>query len=262
MPSDSAAIHPPSAKETLSLMERVGRRIPDPVIIFIVLFVLFAILSVFLGGLKFATPGAGGTMIEHEIRNMLNGEGIRWMFDNALLQNWLAFGRGVLGVILIVMLGVGVAERSGLLAALIKKVGLKINDRLLPMLLVFLGIMSSLASDAGYLILVPLAGLLYGGLGKNPLIGMAAAFAGVSAGFSANLIPATPIDVVIGANAQIFAEAQGVPFERADGTPLTPATMHYWFVFVSTFLLSIIGAFITIRYVTPRLQKKEFTLPG
>ena len=81
-------------------------------------------------------------------------------------------------------------------------------------------IMSSIATDAGYLILIPLAGLLYAGLGKNPLIGMAAAFAGVSAGFSANLIPATPIDVIIGVNAQVFAEAQGVPFVNANGEPL------------------------------------------
>ncbi len=73
-------------------------------------------------------------------------------------------------------------------------------------MVVFLGgIMSSIATDAGYLILIPLAGMLYAGLGKNPLIGMAAAFAGgVSAGFSANLIPATPVDVILGANARIL----------------------------------------------------------
>ncbi|WP_438877816.1 AbgT family transporter, partial [Bacillus cereus group sp. Bce038] len=91
------------------------------------------------------------------------------------------------------------------------------SDRWLPLLLVFLGIMSSIASDAGYLVLIPLAGMLYAGLGKNPLIGMSAAFAGVSAGFSANLIPATPSDVIIGVNARVFAEAQGVPFVNAAG---------------------------------------------
>ena len=158
---------------------------------------------------------------------MTDTENVRWLFDNALLKNWLAFGNGVLGVILIVMLGVGVAEHSGLLTAIIKKMGTKLSDKFLAPAVVFLGIMSSIATDAGYLVLIPLAGLLYAGLGKNPLIGMAAAFAGVSAGFSANLIPATPVDVIIGVNAQVFAEAQGVPFTTGDGQPLTPATMPF-----------------------------------
>jgi aminobenzoyl-glutamate transport protein len=126
----------------------------------------------------------------------------------------------------------------------------------------FLGITSSVATDAGYLVLIPLAGLLYAGLGRNPLIGMAAAFAGVSAGFSANLIPGTPIDVIIGMNAQVFAESQGVPFTTADGTPLRPATMHYWFIATSTVLLAITGAWVTRRFVEPKLNNQPFELPA
>ena len=148
------------------------------------------------------------------------------------------------------MLGVGLAEESGLLSTLIKKVGLKVSDKMLPIVLVFLGIMSSIATDAGYVILIPLAGLLYAGLKKNPLIGMAAAFAGVSAGFSANLIPATPI------------EGQGVPFVNAAGQALNPATMHYYFVVASTFLLAIIGAFVTIKIIKPRLEKESYIIPA
>jgi aminobenzoyl-glutamate transport protein len=128
--------------------------------------------------------------------------------------------------------------------------------------LMFLGITSSVATDAGYLVLIPLAGLLYAGLGRNPLIGMAAAFAGVSAGFSANLIPGTPIDVIIGMNAQVFAESQGVPFTTADGTPLRPATMHYWFIATSTVLLAITGAWVTRRFVEPKLNNQPFELPA
>lgn len=90
---------------------------------------------------------------------------------------------------------------------------------------------------------------------------MAAAFAGVSAGFSANLIPATPVDVIIGMNAQIFAEAQGVPFETADGKPLTAATMHYFFIFVSTFLLVGLGTWVTNKFVAPRLENDSWELP-
>jgi aminobenzoyl-glutamate transport protein len=121
----------------------------------------------------------------------------------------------------------------------------------------FLGIMSSITTDAGYLVLIPLAGLLYAGLGRNPLIGMAAAFAGVSAGFSANLFPG-PVDAIIGLNAQIFAESQGVPFTTADGTPLRPATMNYIFIATSVFVLSFVGFWVTRRFVEPRLDRQPF----
>jgi len=246
---------------TLSLVEKIGKKIPDPVIIFMFLLAFCLVLTAIIGGLTFETQNAGGGVTTHVIKDMTDTENVRWLFDNALVKNWLAFGNGVLGVILIVMLGVGVAEHSGLLTAIIKKLGTKLPDRFLAPALVFLGIMSSIATDAGYLILIPLAGLLYAGLGKNPLIGMAAAFAGVSAGFSANLIPATPVDVIIGMNAQVFAEAQQVPFERADGSALSPATMHYYFIFASTFLLAGLGAWVTAKYVAPRLEKMDYQVP-
>lgn len=244
----------------IDFIERIGKRIPDPVIIFIYFLIGALLLTALIGGLSFTTQGAQGET-EYVIRNMLATENVVWLFDNALLANWLGFGGGVLGVILIVMLGVGIAEHSGLFTALLKKIGLSLPLNWLPLLLVFVGIMSSIATDAGYLILIPLAGLLYAGLGKNPLIGMAAAFAGVSAGFSANLIPATPIDVIIGVNAQVFAESQGIPFTNQAGEALTPATMHYYFILVSTFVLGGVGAWVTLRFVQPRLEKKPFTLP-
>lgn len=244
-----------------SFIEKVGKKIPDPVIIFMGLYALVFTLTLFMGGMQFETLGADGGNIVHEIKNMLTPENFRWIFDNALLTNWLAYGGGVLGTILIVMLGVGLAEESGLLSTIIKKVGLKVSDKFLPVVLVFLGIMSSIATDAGYIILIPLAGMLYVGLKKNPLIGMAAAFAGVSAGFSANLIPGTPIDVLVGNNAKIFAEGQGVPFVSASGQALNPATMNYIFILASTVLLSVVGYFITAKFIKPRLEKESYVIP-
>nr|WP_307989006.1 AbgT family transporter [uncultured Niameybacter sp.] len=248
-------------KSGTSFIEKIGKKIPDPVIIFVGLYVITMLFTLILGGKTFETMGADGGNVVNEIKNMFTAENIRWIFDNALLTNWLGYGGGVLGTILIVMLGVGIAEESGLLTALIKKVGLKVSDKFLPLVLVFLGIMSSIASDAGYIILIPLAGLLYAGLKKNPLIGMAAAFAGVSAGFSANLIPATPSDIIIGKNAQIFAESQGVPFANALGQTLNAPTMHYFFIAASTIVLSIVGAFVTIKFVKPKLEKQDYVLP-
>ena len=246
----------------IAFIERVGKKIPDPVIIFMFLLVVALAATGFVGGMEFQTTGADGQPVTHVIKDMFAAENVRWMFDNAILTNWLAFGHGVLGVILVVMLGVGIAENSGLLSAAIKRVGVRLNEKWLPMLLVFLGIMSSVATDAGYLVLIPLAGMLYAGVGKNPLIGMAAAFAGVSAGFSANLLPATPVDVIIGLNARVFAESQNVPFATADGTPLNPATMNYFFIFVSTFMLAGLGAWVTKRFVAPRLEKMSYELPA
>ncbi|NVK26072.1 MAG: AbgT family transporter [Gammaproteobacteria bacterium] len=251
-----------AAKSTISFVEKLSKKIPDPVVIFIYLLGIGLIVTAFMGGLTFNTQNADGGLTTHVIKDMTATENVRWIFDNAILQNWLAFGSGILGVILVVMIGVGVAENSGLLTALVKKLGTKLPDNFLAPMLIFLGIMSSIATDAGYLILIPLGGLLYAGLGKNPLIGMAAAFAGVSAGFSANLIPATPIDVILGLNAKVFAESQGVPFTTADGTPLNPATMHYYFIFASTFLLAGLGAWVTAKFVAPRLENVEYQIPS
>ena len=249
-------------KSKQSLIEKIGKKIPDPVIIFMGLYAITMIITLFLGGKEFSTLGADGSTISYQIKNMFDAENIRWIFDNALTTNWLQYGGGVLGTILVVMLGVGLAEESGLLSTLIKKVGLKVSDKYLPYVLVFLGIMSSVATDAGYVILIPLAGLLYAGLKKNPLIGMAAAFAGVSAGFSANLIPGTPVDVILGTNAKAFAEAQGVPFTNAAGVALNAPTMHYIFVLVSTVILTVVGGFITSKVIKPRLEKQDYTIPA
>ena len=240
-------------------VESAGKRIPDPVIIFMAFYPLAFLVTMLLAGHTFETPGAGGEAVQHQILGMHQAEHVRWIFDNALLANWLAFGNGVLGVILVVVLAVGVAEQSGLFGALIKRAGAYLPQSILPLLLIFIGILSSLATDAGYLVLIPLAGLLYAGLGRNPLIGMAAAFAGVSAGFSANLIPG-PIDAIIGLNAQVFAEAQGVPFTSAAGEALNPITMHWLFIIVSTFVLSVTGFFVTRWFVAPRLEGQDFVV--
>ena len=251
----------PAVGQTFAkFVERAGRRIPDPVIIFMAFYPAAFLLTVVMSGYTFETVGAGGDAVQHSIRGMHQAEHMRWVFDNALVANWLAFGNGVLGVILVVMLAVGIAEHSGLFGALIKRAGSHIPQKLLPLLLVLIGILSSIATDAGYLVLIPLAGLLYAGLGRNPLIGMAAAFAGVSAGFSANVVPG-PVDAIIGLNAQIFAESQGVPFANAAGVALKPVTMHYYFIVASTFVLALTGFWVTRRFVEPKLEGGEFVVP-
>lgn len=245
--------------KSYSIAEKIGKLIPDPVIIFVILYALLLIISFLLGGREFSIVSYNGTKTVYEFKYMFTSENIRWIFSNAILNNWLAYGSGILGIILVVMLGIGVAEESGLLSALIRRLGIIVPEKLLPYVLIFIGIMTNIATDVGYLVLVPLAGMLYAGIGKNPLVGMAAAFAGVSAGFSANLVPATFADVVIGANAKSFALSQGIPFISQSGEPLTPATMNYYFLAVSTFLLVIVGGIITIKITEKRYGKTILT---
>lgn len=242
-------------EKSFDIAEKIGKVIPDPVIIFIGLYIILMATSLFLGGKSFSVSTFDGGRKVYEFKYMFTAENIRWIFSNAILNNWLAFGGGILGTIIIVMFGIGVAEESGLLSILIRKLGSSIHSSLLPYMLVFLGIMSNIASDVGYLVLVPLAGTLYAGIGKNPLIGMAAAFAGVSAGYSANLIPANVTDVIIGTNALSFAESQNIPFVSQTGKPLTPATMNYFFMAASTVLLVILGGLITTKITSKKCSR-------
>ncbi|MEG0546351.1 MAG: AbgT family transporter [Oscillospiraceae bacterium] len=248
-------------KKNVSFIEKIGNKIPDPAIIFVIFYIVVLISTAIFGGYEFSSIGAGGETVTTSIKNMFTAENVRWIFSNALLNNWLGYAGGILGTILIVMFGIGIAEQSGLLSSLIRRMGTNVSDRFMPYVLVFLGILSNVATDAGYLILVPLGGLLYLGMKKNPIIGMAAAFAGVSAGFSANLIPATVVDAIIGTNAQGFAESQGIPFVSYLGKSLNPMTMHYFFMVASTIILVFIGGFITNKFIRPRFEKEEYIIP-
>ncbi len=250
------------SERKIGFVEKVGHKIPDPVIIFIFLYILVLLITLIFGGNVFSMSASDGGSVEYTIKNMFTAENIRWIFSNAILNNWLGYAGGIVGTILIVMFGIGIAEESGLLSVLIRRLGTNISDKFLPFILVFLGIMSNIATDAGYLILIPLAGLLYAGIGKNPLIGMAAAFAGVSAGFSANLIPATVVDVIVGTNAEAFAQSQNIPFVSYLGKEINPFTMHYYFMVASTVLLVLIGGFVTLKFVKPRFERQEYIIPS
>ena len=128
---------------------------------------------------------ADGNPMVLRARSLLTSEGIFWALDT-MVANFIAFPP--LGVVLVGMLGIGVAERTGLFAALLRALMLVVPSRLFTPMIVFLGIMSSIGSDSGYIVLPPLAAALYYSVGRSPLAGIAAAFAGIAAGFNANLL--------------------------------------------------------------------------
>ena len=162
-------------------------------------------------------------------------------------------GFGVIAVTFVALMGAGVAEASGLMAALIRLLVGASPRRLLAFILIFVGVLSSVASDAGYLILVPLGAAAFASVGRHPFAGMAACFAGVGAIFSVNPIPG-PIDAMI---TEITNEALGAPA----AAPLT-ILANYFFSIVSSIVLAITAAIITERIVEPRLGAFQPAIGG
>ncbi|WP_281658200.1 AbgT family transporter [Halobacillus sp. Cin3] len=224
-------------------VERVGNKLPHPVTLFAV-FALLVIIASWIAstaGVEVEDPASGETL---QVVNLLSSEGIKYMFES-MVENFVGFAP--LGTVLVTMLGIGIAERSGLISAMLRGLVTSVPRSLMTASLVFGGIMSSMAADAGYVVLTPLGAVLFAGLGRHPLAGLAAAFAGVSAGFSANLL-LTALDPLLG-DLTIQAAATIDP-EYADTILYT---MNYYFMIVSVFVLTIVGTIVTDKIVEPRL---------
>jgi aminobenzoyl-glutamate transport protein len=233
----------------LRFVEWLGNLLPHPV----TLFALFALGVILVSGLAawagLAVPdprpeGAAGRsptgMIEAV--SLMNGDGLRRIVEN-LVANFVGFVP--LGTVLVAMLGVGVAEKSGLLNAGIRAMVLKTPAHLLTTTVVFTGVISNTASEAGYVILVPLAGVIFLAVGRHPIAGMAAAFAGVSGGYSANLLIGT-VDPLLAGITQEAARLIDPEYE------VHPA-INWYFMIASTFLITAVGSVVTAKIVEPQL---------
>lgn len=191
--------------------------------------------------------------------NLLSREGIDWAL-RAMVDNFRLFPP--LGVVLVGMLGIGIAERTGLLAAALKGFMAALRgvlsftpsswglaDKVLTPAMVFIGVMSSLATDAGYVVLPPLAAALYKSVGRSPLAGLAAVFAGVSAGFGANLL--------ITGLEPMLAELTYVGSRIIDPEYTISPACNWWFMIASTILLTLIGWAVTALFVERRLKRRS-----
>jgi len=232
-------------------VEWLGNLLPHPVTLFALLAVGIVLLSGLFGYLGVAVvdprpAGAPGVAEDGMIRavSLMNGDGIRRIFTG-LVDNFTSFAP--LGVVLVAMLGVGVAEKSGLLSAAVRSLVLGAPPKLVTVAIVFAGIISNTASEVGYVVLIPLGGAIYYALGRHPLAGMAAAFAGVSGGYSANLLIGT-IDPLL---AGITEEAA----QLIDPDYTVLATANWYFMVASTFLITAIGSLVSIYIVEPQLGK-------
>ena len=237
----------------LDFVEIGGNKLPHPVTLFAMLCVAIAIISAIAASMGLSVEADILNRTTNEIEttvvsavSLLNGEGFSYMLENAV-SNFTSFAP--LGVVLVGMLGIGIAESSGYIGTLLKKVVSITPSKLIVPMVVFLGIMSNVASDAGYVILIPLGALVFMAYGRHPLAGIAAAFAGVSGGFSANLLIGT-IDPML---AGITNEAAHILDPTVNITP----TANYLFMMVSTFLITILGTILTTKVIEPRLGKYE-----
>jgi aminobenzoyl-glutamate transport protein len=262
----------------LDLIERIGNKVPTPAIMFVYLIaglmVLSALLAFFdvsvtedvavptpISVLEDIREGLGGSVVAYdtetnqiveipdytieettfEIRSLLNVAGLRFFFST-FVANFAGFG--VVAVTLVAMAGVGVAEQAGMMAALIRKIVKVAPPGALAFILILVGVLSSVASDAGYLILIPLGAAAFYSVGRHPLAGMAAAFAGVGAIFGVNML-ITPTDSMLN---EITNEAIGL----GSGDPIN-ITANYYFAIASTIVLAVVAAVVSTRVVEKRL---------
>lgn len=229
----------------LNRIEKIGNALPHPAVLFVILSIAIVIISFIVSKLGTAVTyfdAREGKDVTIMAENMLSAAGLRYIFNSAT-KNFTGFAP--LGTVLVAMLGVGVAEWSGLINASLKKLLLNVNPRLLTAVIVFAGIMSNVASDAGYVVVIPLGAIMFAGAGRHPIAGLAAAFAGVSAGFSANLLIGT-LDPLLGGITNAALASVGENYEVL-------TTANYYFMIVSTFVLTILGTIVTERIVEKNL---------
>lgn len=268
--SDVEVSKPTVLQRMLDAVERAGNKVPHPVIIFLVLIALLVVLShVFylagssvtfeqavvsqqvepsgeelIGDEEYQSAEPQVEDVTVEAKSLLTADGIRFIFTSPV-ENFNGFG--VVGLIMVAMIGVGLAEEVGLIGAFIKRLVKVTPRRMVTFAVVLLGVLSSIATDAGYLVLIPLAAAVFHSLGRHPLAGLAAAFAGVGGGFGVNLL-ITPVDGML---AEITNEA------ITDTSQHVSITGNLYFSIVSTLVVTIVATIVTEKLVEPRLGRYD-----
>lgn len=234
----------------LGWVERTGNRLPDPVTIFVILIATVITISVFAAaaGLQSTHPVTGETIAA---QSLLSGDNIRRLLTDftSIFVNFPP-----LGLVLVVMIGAGVAERTGLFAAGLRALVGWVPNTMLTATLVFAGVMGNLAVDAGYVVLIPLGGIVFASVGRHPIAGIAATFAGVSAGFSANLFPG-PLEPLLLGITQTAAQFIDPSWELN-------ILSNYYFIIALTPAVVIAGTWVTQAIVEPRLGEWKGTTSG
>lgn len=227
----------------LDVVERVGNKLPDPAVLFLLLTLVVWIVSWILSGVTFAEldPRNGEPL---KVINQFDGAALTG-FMSKMVATFVSFPP--LGVVLVAMLGLGVAEHTGFISAALRA-ALSVTPRvLLTPALVAVGILSHVAVDAGYVLVIPLGGVIFFAAGRHPLAGIAAAFAGVSGGFSATFFVPSSLDPLLAGLTQVAAQI-------TDPTVIINPLNNYFFTSASTVLIVLIGWALTDLVIEPRLR--------
>jgi aminobenzoyl-glutamate transport protein len=285
--SQPAAAPKSTMQKILDVVERVGNKVPHPAIIFLILIAIVVVLSAVLElagtrvsyevivpeaqkAEKTTAPDASsydmGTMVayqaidEHKAkietrsvaaRSLLTTDGIRFIYSS-LIPSFMGFT--AVGLMIVAIVGAGVAEESGLVKALIRKLVIISPRWALIYILSFVGILSSVAADAGYLVLIPLGGVAFLSIGRHPLAGLALGFAAVASAFTVNML-IKPLDAVL-------VEFTNDAIRLVDPNKSIGLTSNLWFSIASVVFLTFIVAFVTERLIEPRLGKYKGEKPA
>lgn len=236
---------------SLDTIEKVGNALPSPATLFVIFALVTMVVSFILAkmGVSVTYEGydsASGQIMEKTVSvvNLFSADSLRHIVTT-IVSNFTGFF--ALGTVFTIIVGVGVAEGTGLIASLLKRIAEVTPKQAVTAVVVFLGIMSNVASSTGYVVLVPLGAILFLGFGRHPIAGLAAAFAGVSGGWSANLL--------IGTNDPMFAGMSTQAAQMIDPNYTVLPTANWFFMIASTFMITVIGTYVTDKIIEPRLGK-------
>jgi aminobenzoyl-glutamate transport protein len=226
-------------------VEVVGNKLPHPATLFAIMTLLIVAFSAIAAALNLtANHPVTGELVT--VKNLLTSDGVRWMWTN-IEKNFVDFPP--LGLVLVVMVGIGVAEGSGLFTVMVRQLVLGAPRSMITAAIITAGIISHLASEAGYVILIPLGAMIFHAIGRHPMAGFAAAFCGVSAGFGSNFL--------IGSVDPILAGLSTSAAQIINPNIMVNPMVNYFFMFTSAVMVVVVGTFVTEKVVEPRLGKYE-----
>ena len=237
-----------AAKQTwvdrfLNTIETVCNKLPPPAILFVVLFLITAVIGAGLTstGFSLTNPATGKAVVS---QNLFSKAGVQWLLTN-LVKNFTGFAP--LGLVITMTMAIGFCEESGMLAALLRRCMKGVPPSLVPFIVAFLGVCGNIASDTAMVVIPPLAAVAYIGVRKHPVVGMMVGFAGAEAGFGANLMIAGTDSLLQGLTNQAIDG-----FFGKAGVFAVDVTCNWYFMFASTFLCALIIALVSIKIVEPR----------
>lgn len=232
----------------LSLVERAGNKLPEPFTLFLILFLATGVLSTImaLAGAQVSMPGSDKTL---EVKGLFTGQGIAWFTAN-IGENYIGFPP--LLTVATILLGIGIADKTGFLSTAIRMVIGKAPRWFLPYAVALVGITSSVMADSSFLVIPPLAALAFKAVGRHPVAGLMGGFASVSAGFSTSLLPTSLDAIFAGVTNAVIPNVPHVAEISATVTPLS----NYYFNIASSLVLTLVCGFLISRVLEPRLVRQ------